>query len=346
MARIPNPLYSHADASPCPLRYPRDWRGVEPGEKKHKTKSKQGFFYGGRNGASGPGVLFGQGEVPAWEWGARRALLASQGWRAVLPGRYHLPAATMQGQPGRARVAGYLAATLALKAGPGFLPPHARSWSGAGQWRAGPGAVMPSTRSCGGRMPPHLGHGRLLPGRTRARRSLRARLLPRRDGGASRVMGRYLRAMAGPPSPQAPAGGGAGYWPLPGPARTWKPRRWAAIRGPRPGLSAPTAPAAGVAGYSARDPGQRSPRRCRHQIRQVGAATKPVCSGPGRAGLLQGRKVPAIGADPESVMICAPPPNSLIRRRRPAVRRQWTPAPAIERRHATPHDPQPGPDPG
>ena len=65
------------------------------------------------------------------------------------------------------------------------------------------------------------------------------------------TMGRYLRAMAGPDSPQAPAGGGAGYWPLPCPARTWKPRRWAAICGPRPGPAAPTRPAGQGAGYLA-----------------------------------------------------------------------------------------------
>ena len=124
-----------------------------------------------------------------------------------LAGRYPLPAATMQGQPGRARVAGYLAATLALKAGPGFVPPHPRSWSGAGPPMASastggeratlPGAVLAvggpvlcavtlKPRPCGGRMPPHLRHEWLLPGRTRARRSLRPRLLPRAGGEASR----------------------------------------------------------------------------------------------------------------------------------------------------------------
>ncbi len=153
-------------------------------------------------------------------------------------------------------------------------------------------------------------------------------------------MGRYARAMAAPASPQGPAGRGAGYRPLPGPARTWKVRRWAAIRGPRHKPSAPREPAcqgerailaaplasrggeaATVGRYlratprairtdraSSRGGGLCRPRPWpvsdltpRHQIRRVGAATRPVCSGPGWAGLSQGGKVPATGAGPAVV---------------------------------------------
>ena len=105
----------------------------------------------------------------------RTSFLRKPGKARRLAGRYPLPAATMQGQPGRARVAGYLAATLALKAGPGPLPPHATSNSGAGPPMASaspggeratlPGAVLAvgwpvlsaatlKPRLCGGRPPP------------------------------------------------------------------------------------------------------------------------------------------------------------------------------------------------
>ena len=135
------------------------------------------------------------------------------------------------------------------------------------------------------------------------------------------TMGRYLRAMAGPDSPQAPAGGGAGYWPLPCPARTWKPRRWsairgprhmpsaprepacqgcglfwplpwpagevkprrwAAIRGPRPGLSAPMGPAGQGAGYSARALAQRW-TRARDPARPSQVTTRPAIAPEPRA---------------------------------------------------------------
>ena len=145
--------------------------------------------------------------------GVRTSFLRKPGMARRLAGRHALPSPTMQGQPGRARVAGYLAATLALKAGPVPLPPHARSNSGAGPPMASaspggeratlPGAVLAvggpvlcavtlKPRPCGGRLPPHLSHGWLLPGRTRARRSLRPRLLPRAGGGASRADGPLL----------------------------------------------------------------------------------------------------------------------------------------------------------
>ena len=126
------------------------------------------------------------------------------------------------------------------------------------------------------------------------------------------TMGRYLRAMAGPDSPQEPAGRGAGYWPRPCLASTWEPRRWAAIRGPRHKPSAPNQPASQGCALFRALPWPVPDLKPRHQIRQVGAATRPVCSGPGRAGLLQGRKVPATGADLESVMIRSPSYKPLV----------------------------------
>ena len=77
LARIPNPLYSHADASPCLFGTP--WTGSEWSRKRKKTQNPTQIsvlFLWRRNGDPGHGVLFGQGEVPAWEWGAHE--LSSQ----------------------------------------------------------------------------------------------------------------------------------------------------------------------------------------------------------------------------------------------------------------------------
>ncbi len=199
-----------------PALFGTPWTGPECSRKRKKTQNPTQIsvlFLWRRNGDPGHGVLFGQGEVPAWEWSARRALLASQGWRAVLQDATPYPAPRCRASREGPGVRAMLAAPLALKAGPGPLTPHPRSWNGAGPPMASaspggeratlPGAVLAvggpvlcavtlKPRPCGGRLPPHLSHGWLLPGRTRARRSLRPRLLPRAGGGASRADGPLL----------------------------------------------------------------------------------------------------------------------------------------------------------
>ena len=176
--------------------------------------------------------------------GCATSPLGKPGKARRFAGRHALPAATMQGQPGRARVAGYLAATLALKAGPGFLPPHPRSWSGAGPPMASaspggeratlPGAVLAvggpvpwvhalKLRSSGGRMPPQ---------------SSPWKALARTDPGTAQ-----------PPAPATAEG-------------RWRSveGRWAAIRGPWRGLTAPRRQPAGVraTGRSPAPPGPGS----------------------------------------------------------------------------------------
>ena len=249
--------------------------------------------------------------------GCARAFFASQGWRAVLQDATPYPPPLGRDSREGPGVRAILAAPLALKAGPGPLPPHATSNSGAGPPMASaspggelatlPGAVLavggpvlcavtPSTRSCGGRMPPQSppwmalartdpgtaqppapataeGRWRCVEGRWAAIRGpWRGLTAPRRQPAGVRATGRSPappgpgsrdggplfagHATSRPPRESLPARGSGLFWPLPWPAGEVKPRRWAAICGPRPGLSAPTAPAAGVAGYAARDPGQ------------------------------------------------------------------------------------------
>ncbi len=164
--------------------------------------------------------------------------LRKPGMARRLAGRYALTAAMMQGQPGRARGAGYSAAPLALEAGPGPLPPHATSNSSAGPPMASanpggeratlPGAVlavggpglcaeMLKPRPCGGRMPPHLRQGRRLPGWTRAGRSLRTRLLPRAGGGAWRADGPLCAGHGGACQPPGASRPGCGLPAAPRP---------------------------------------------------------------------------------------------------------------------------------
>ena len=171
----------------------------------------------------------------------------------------------------------------------------------AGRWRPGPWATSAEAASCGVRMPPYLRQGRLLPGRTRARRSLRARRQPRREGGASRDDGPLFAGHGqGPASPRVPAGRGAGYLAAPLPCQDLE--------------------AATVDRYSRATPW---PARCGGGSRQGWGycplpcpawALKPqpggACSGPGWAGLSQGREGPATGRGPAVVK------GSLTTRRR------------------------------
>lgn len=64
--------------------------------------------------------------------GCARAFFASQGWRAVLQDATPYPPPRCRASREGPGVRAILAAPLALKAGPGPLPPHARSNSGAG----------------------------------------------------------------------------------------------------------------------------------------------------------------------------------------------------------------------
>ena len=133
LARIPNPLYSHADASPYPLRYPVDWAGVQSEKKKNtKPNPNKRFISLETERRPRPWGTLWAGRSAGMGMGCATSPLGKPGKARRLAGRHALPSPTMQGQPGRARVAGYLAATLALKAGPGPLPPHATSNSGAG----------------------------------------------------------------------------------------------------------------------------------------------------------------------------------------------------------------------
>ena len=203
------------------------------------------------------GYSFLQGEVPAWEWGARRALFfRSQGWRRTLPGWLTVATTTMQGQP---KGPGWW--WLCRDPGPERLDrdpchPEPRAWSGAGptmasaspggqldppgrragRWRAGPLGASAQAAILRGQDAAAYLPWTALARMDRARRSLRARLLPRREGGASRNdgplfagHGQGLIAAGG-----QPAGGGRSAR-APDPARTAKPRRWAPIGGPRPG---------------------------------------------------------------------------------------------------------------
>ncbi len=225
-----------------PALFGTPWTGPECSRKRKKTQNPTQIsvlFLCRRNGDPGHGVLFGQGEVPAWEWGAHE--LSSQARDGAPSCRTPRPTRRHDAGPAfRARVAGYLAATLALKAGPGPLPRHARSWNGAGQPMASaspggeratlPGAVLAvggpvlcavtlKPRPCGGRMPPHLRHGWRLPGWTRARRSLRPRLPSRAGGGASRADGPLFAGHArANRTDQASSRGGGLFCPRPWPA--------------------------------------------------------------------------------------------------------------------------------
>ncbi len=261
---------------------------------------------------------------------ARRSLPArrSQGGRAQRRARKRAasPAARTEGGPaGRARGCGlfrplpwslrgwtgeggatrYPRSPRRSRADDGQRKPGARAGEltgrSAGRWRPGPWATSAEAASCGVRMPPYLRQGRLLPGRTRARRSLRARRQPRREGGASRDDGPLFAGHGqGPASPRVPAGRGAGYLAAPLPCQDLE--------------------AATVDRYSRATPW---PARCGGGSRQGWGycplpcpawALKPqpggACSGPGWAGLSQGREGPATGRGPAVVK------GSLTTRRR------------------------------
>jgi hypothetical protein len=171
--------------------------------------------------------------------GVRTSFLSKPWMARRLAGRHALTAPRCRASREGPGVRAILAAPLALEAGPGPLPPHARSNSGAGPPMASaspggeratlPGAVLAvggpvpcagtlKPRPCGGRMPPQSsamdgscpdgpGHGAASgPGYCRGP-------VAERRG----TMGRYLRAMTGPSSRQAPAGWGAGYLAAPRP---------------------------------------------------------------------------------------------------------------------------------
>ncbi len=108
LARIPNPLYSHADASPCPLRYPVDWAGVQSEKKKNtKPNPNKRFISLETERRPRPWGTLWAGRSAGMGMGCATSPLGKPGKARRLAGRHALPSPTMQGQPGRARGAGY-----------------------------------------------------------------------------------------------------------------------------------------------------------------------------------------------------------------------------------------------
>ena len=126
-------------------------------------------------------------------------------------------------------------------------------------------------------MPPHLRHGWLLPGRTRARRSLRPRLLPRRGGGASRDDGPLFAGHG--QGLAAPRGQPAGVRAIPAaplPCQDLRSRDGGPLfAGHAPGYPHRASQPARGAGYSGRSPGQRG-TRARDASRPSHVTTRPV----------------------------------------------------------------------
>ena len=136
-----------------PLRYPVDWGGVESEKKKNtKPNPNKRFISLETERRPRPWGTLWAGRSAGMGMGCARAFFASQGWRAVLQDATPYPAPRCRASREGPGVRAILAAPLARKAGPGPLPPHARSNSGAGppMASASPGgerATLPGARS-------------------------------------------------------------------------------------------------------------------------------------------------------------------------------------------------------